>query len=135
MTGGYSEIDRKQRAALARKELLAQLSAWPEAEQRKFVGRHYDNYLLTVDIEDQVRHAEFMRGALAEDQKLATTVKTNQFQAITEISVLAPDHPRLLSIIAAACSSAGAKIDGAHVFTTRDGWALDTILINRELQR
>jgi [protein-PII] uridylyltransferase len=60
------------------------------------------------------------------------TVKTNQFQAITEITVLAPDHPRLLSIIAAACSSAGAKIDGAHVFTTRDGWALDTILVNRE---
>jgi UTP:GlnB (protein PII) uridylyltransferase len=59
-----------------------------------------------------------MREALAEDKKLATTVKTNQFQAITEISVLAPDHPRLLSIIAAACSSAGAKIDGAHVFTT-----------------
>jgi [protein-PII] uridylyltransferase len=70
--------------------------------------------------------------ALAEDKKLATTVKTNQFQAITEITVLAPDHPRLLSIIAAACSSAGAKIDGAHVFTTSDGWALDTILINRE---
>ncbi|MAS07664.1 MAG: [protein-PII] uridylyltransferase [Ahrensia sp.] len=132
VTGGYSEIDRKQRSALNREHLLAALSDWPEEERRNYVDRHYDSYLLTVDIEDQVRHAEFMREALAEDKKLATTVKTNQFQAITEISVLAPDHPRLLSIIAAACSSAGAKIDGAHVFTTRDGWALDTILVNRE---
>lgn len=132
VTGGYSEIDRKQRSALNRQHLLERLSDWPAEERRKFVDRHYDSYLLTVDIEDQVRHADFMREAFSEDKKLATTVKTNQFQAITEISVLAPDHPRLLSIIAAACSSAGAKIDGAHVFTTRDGWALDTILVNRE---
>lgn len=134
MTGGFSEINRKERAQHAREELAVQLAHWPEAERAAFVRRHYDNYLLTVDIEDQVRHAEFMREALAEHKKLATTVKTNQFQAITEITVLAPDHPRLLSIIAAACSSAGAKIDGAHVFTTSDGWALDTILINREFE-
>ncbi|GAB4360332.1 MAG: [protein-PII] uridylyltransferase [Oricola sp.] len=132
MTGGFSEINRKERAQLARDELSARLAHWPESERTAYVRRHYDNYLLTVDIEDQVRHAEFFREALAADNKLATTVKTNQFQAITEITVLAPDHPRLLSIIAAACSSAGAKIDGAHVFTTSDGWALDTILINRE---
>ena len=132
MTGGFSEINRKERAQHAREELSGELADWPETQRTDYVRRHYDNYLLTVDIEDQVRHAEFIREALAEDKKLATTVKTNQFQAITEITVLAPDHPRLLSIIAAACSSAGAKIDGAHVFTTRDGWALDTILINRE---
>ncbi len=132
MTGGFSEINRKQRASHARDALTEALSAWPEDERRAYVKQHYDNYLLTVDIEDQVRHAEFVRAARAEDKKLATDVKTNQFQAITEITVLAPDHPRLLSIIAAACSSAGAKIDGAHVFTTSNGWALDTILINRE---
>ncbi|MCI5077917.1 [protein-PII] uridylyltransferase [Oricola sp.] len=132
LTGGVSEINRKQRVAMVRGLLLERLSEWPEAERKAYVDQHYDNYLLTVDLEDQVRHADFIRQAHAEDRKLATTVKTNQFQAITEITVLAPDHPRLLSIIAAACSSTGAKIDGAHVFTTRDGWALDTILVNRE---
>ncbi|MFZ2100721.1 MAG: [protein-PII] uridylyltransferase [Oricola sp.] len=132
MTGGFSEINRKERAAHARRALAERLSEWPEGERAAYVRQHYDNYLLTVDIEDQVSHAEFMRASLAAGKKLATAVKTNQFQAITEITVLAPDHPRLLSIIAAACSSAGAKIDGAHVFTTGNGWALDTILINRE---
>jgi [protein-PII] uridylyltransferase len=132
ITGGFSEINRKERAAFARKELAEHLADWPDEQRRAFVGQHYDNYLLTVDIEDQVRHAEFIRRSQAEDRKLATEVRTNSFQAITEITVLAPDHPRLLSVIAAACSSAGAKIDGAHVFTTRDGWALDTILVNRE---
>jgi [protein-PII] uridylyltransferase len=132
MTGGFSGINRKERAQHAREDLAEQLAHWPEQDRNDYVRRHYDNYLLTVDIDDQVRHAEFIRKALTAEKKLATTVKTNQFQAITEITVLAPDHPRLLSIIAAACSSAGAKIDGAHVFTTSDGWALDTILINRE---
>ncbi|TCD16301.1 [protein-PII] uridylyltransferase [Oricola cellulosilytica] len=132
LTGDFAEINRKDRAALARKELAERLSHWPRAARTRHVSQHYDNYLLTVDIDDQVRHAEFMREALAADQKLATEVRTSSFQAITEITVLAPDHPRLLSVIAAACSSAGAKIDGAHIFTTRDGWALDTIFINRE---
>jgi len=132
LRGGVSEINRRQRAAIAREHLLESLSDWPEKERQAYVDQHYDNYLLTVDIEDQVQHAAFIRKAMAEDKKLATSVFTSQFQAITEVTVLAPDHPRLLSIIAAACSSAGAKIDGAHVFTTRDGWALDTILINRE---
>jgi [protein-PII] uridylyltransferase len=132
LTGGFSEINRKDRAASARIELAARLAEWPENERAAYVKQHYDNYLLTVDIEDQVRHAGFMRSALAENKKLATAVQTDSFQAITEITVLAPDHPRLLSVIAAACSSAGAKIDGAHIFTTSNGWALDTILINRE---
>jgi [protein-PII] uridylyltransferase len=46
--------------------------------------------------------------------------------------VLAPDHPRLLTIIAGACAAAGANIADAHIFTTSDGRALDTIVINRE---
>jgi [protein-PII] uridylyltransferase len=132
LTGGFSETNRKDRAAFARQQLAAELPDWPENERTAFVKQHYDNYLLTVSLEDQVRHARFMREAIAGMKKLSTEVRTNAFQAITEITVLAPDHPRLLSVIAAACSSAGAKIDGAHIFTTRNGWALDTILINRE---
>ena len=47
--------------------------------------------------------------------------------------MLSPDHPRLLSIIRPArCAAAGANIVDAQIFTTSDGRALDTILINRE---
>jgi [protein-PII] uridylyltransferase len=51
---------------------------------------------------------------------------------VTEISVFAPDHPRLLSVIAGACTVAGANIVGAQIFTTAYGEALDTISISRE---
>ncbi len=50
-------------------------------------------------------------------------------RGVTELTVLAPDHPRLLSIIAGACAVAGANIVDAQIFTTTDGLALDTIAV------
>ncbi len=132
LTGGFSGVTRAERAAEAR-ELLAQgLVDWPEKARRKYVGLHYENYLLTVDLKDQLRHAGFIRDADAQKKKLATMVQTHAFEAVTEITVLAQDHPRLLSVIAGACAAAGANIVDAQIFTTSDGRALDTILINRE---
>ena len=134
LTGGFSEVSRRDRVARQREALAARLAHWPAEAREAHVRLHYDNYLLTVAEDDQVRHAEFIRKADEDGRKLATDVRTDAFQAITEITVLAPDHPRLLSIIAAACSAAGASIDGAHVFTTADGRALDTILIKRAFE-
>ena len=56
-------------------------------------------------------------------------------RGVTELTILAPDHPRLLSIIAGACAVAGGNIVDAQIFTTTDGLALDTISISREFDR
>jgi [protein-PII] uridylyltransferase len=64
-------------------------------------------------------------------RSLATEVATDAFAGVTELTVVAPDHPRLLSIIAGACATAGANIVDAQIFTTTDGLALDTISISR----
>jgi [protein-PII] uridylyltransferase len=135
LTGGFSELSRAERTAAARETLAAALSDWPEAARRKYVKLHYDNYLLTVDLEDQKRHAEFIRGADAAGKQLSTMVRTHEFEAVTEITILAQDHPRLLSVIAGACAAAGGNIVDAQIFTTADGRALDIILISREFDR
>jgi [protein-PII] uridylyltransferase len=135
LTGGFSEVSRAQRAAEAREQLATALAAWPQEARDRYVALHYENYLLTVALEDQQRHAEFVRDSDAADRKLATTVKTRRFEAVTEITVLAQDHPRLLSVIAGACAAAGGNIVDAQIFTTADGRALDTILISREFER
>jgi len=132
LTGGFSEVSRAQRTSDARARLEEALAQWPEAARRKYVKLHYENYLLTVDLPDQVRHAEFVREASIANRQLATMVKTHEFEAVTEITVLAQDHPRLLSVIAGACAAAGGNIVDAQIFTTSDGRALDTILISRE---
>jgi [protein-PII] uridylyltransferase len=135
LTGGFSEVSRSERAQHARARLAEALADWPEAERRRYLGLHYENYLLTVDLDEQRRHADFIREADRTGRRLATMVRTRAFEAVTEITVLAPDHPRLLSIIAGACAAAQANIVDAHIFTTSDGRALDTILISREFDR
>ena len=76
-----------------------------------------------------------VREAEAAGRKLASHVTTDAFTAITELSLLAPNHPRLLALFAGACAAAGANISGAHISTTRDGFALDTFLLAREFDR
>ncbi|MGE0281318.1 MAG: ACT domain-containing protein, partial [Rhizobiaceae bacterium] len=135
LTGGFSELSRAERTQAAREQLAEALTGWPQGAGKKYASLHYENYLLTVDLDDQLRHAEFVRAADAAGKKLATMVKTHQFEAVTEITVLAQDHPRLLSVITGACAAAGGNIVDAQIFTTSDGRALDTILISREFER
>ncbi|MGF0537560.1 [protein-PII] uridylyltransferase [Agrobacterium sp. ES01] len=132
ISGGFSEVSRKQRAKHAAASLEEALGDWNPKDRDTYSQLHYEPYLLSVPLEDQVRHAGFIRDTDRAGHALATMVRTHSFHAITEITVLAPDHPRLLSIIAGACAAAGANIADAQVYTTSDGRALDTILINRE---
>ncbi|MDE1159867.1 MAG: [protein-PII] uridylyltransferase [Neorhizobium sp.] len=134
ISGGFSEVSRKERAKAAEEALYKALSDFSQKDRRTYSKLHYQPYLLSVSLEDQIRHATFIREADRKGQALTTMVRTDSFNAITEITVLAPDHPRLLSIIAGACAAAGANIADAQVFTTMDGRALDTIMVNREFQ-
>ena len=76
-----------------------------------------------------------MRDAEQAAKTLATTVSFDAARGVTELTVLAPDHPWLLSIIAGACAAAGANIVDAQIFTTTDGLALDTIAVSREFEQ
>jgi [protein-PII] uridylyltransferase len=135
LTGGFSEVNRAQRVAVAQAELRRALADWPAGEIDTYVARHYPAYWLKVDLPQKVQHARFVRRAEASGNSLATTVSFDPARSVTELTVLAPDHPWLLSIIAGACAMAGANIVDAQIFTTTDGRALDTIALTREFER
>jgi len=132
LSGGFSEVSRKERAQFAAEALFNALSDWSQKDRKAYTRLHYQPYLLSVPLEDQVRHTRFIRQADKAGEALATMVRTDSFHAITEITILSPDHPRLLAVIAGACAAAGANIADAQIFTTSDGRALDTIHVNRE---
>jgi [protein-PII] uridylyltransferase len=132
VTGGHTQSRREERLAEAQVALRAALSRWPTADVQHFIDRHYANYWLRTDTATQAEHAELLLSAGRAGRKLATHVKTDHFTAVTELTVYAPNHPRLLALFAGACAAAGANIAGAHITTTRDGFALDTFLLNRE---
>jgi [protein-PII] uridylyltransferase len=132
VAGGHTRVPRSERIDQAKAALRAALSDWPASEVDDFIARHYPNYWLRTDLAAQVAHAEVVRKALRSRSKFATGVRTDSFTAITELTVFAPNHARLLALFAGACAVAGANIAGAHITTTRDGYALDTFLLNRE---
>jgi [protein-PII] uridylyltransferase len=135
LTGGFSEVNRAQRVAAAQSEFRAEIKEWPAEKLDAYIARHYPAYWLKVDMPHKLAHAHFVRAAEETGKKLATTVGFDASRGVTELTVFAPDHPWLLSIIAGACALAGANIVDAQIYTTTDGLALDTISVSREFER
>jgi [protein-PII] uridylyltransferase len=135
LTGGFSEVNRARRVAAAQAEFRMAFTDWSEAELEAYIARHYPAYWLKVEIPRKIRHARFVRASEQAGHKLAINVGFDEARAVTELTILATDHPWLLSIIAGACASAGANIVDAQIYTTTDGLALDTIAISREYDR
>lgn len=135
LAGGYSVIERKARVEKKQDALKEQLADWPETERNAYLARHYPPYWIKTDLARQEKHARFLRQAESEGRTTATAVETDQFRGITELTILAPDHPRLLAIVTGACAAAGGNIVDAQIFTTTDGLVLDTISVSRAFDR
>ncbi|HQZ13179.1 MAG TPA: [protein-PII] uridylyltransferase, partial [Devosia sp.] len=131
LSGGHSQVTQRDRVEVARTELRRQLSSWPEAELNTYLERHYDHYWLRAETELQLEHARMVRAADAAGNPFAGSIRIKAFESITEVSFYTPDHPRLLSLIAGACTMCDASIIGAQIFSTRDGHALDTFRLRR----
>ncbi len=135
LSGGYSGSNRRERIEGAKERLRRALPNWSDPEFDVYAARHYPAYWLKTSLEHKKQHAALLRLSETEMRSLGTEVVTNAETGATEITVVAPDHPRLLSIVASACSAAGANIVDAQVSTTTDGLALDTISVEREFER
>ena len=135
LTGGFSEVNRAQRVAMAQAEFRAELKDWTPAESSTPISR---GTIRPIGSRSICRRRSRMRASCAPPQQagktLATTRLVPEARGVTELTVLAPDHPWLLSIIAGACAVAGANIVDAQIFTTTDGRALDTISVSREFE-
>lgn len=130
LTGGHTAVSRRDRVAEAQAAFFARLPEWSDERKKAYAARHYEAYWLGTSTEEQLRHEELI--ASAAEKSVVTRTETDAFTAITELTIYTPDHPRLLALITGACAAAAANIAGAQIFTTTDGMALDTILIQRE---
>jgi [protein-PII] uridylyltransferase len=135
LTGGFSEVNRAQRVTVAQQEFRDGMKDVPADWLETYIGKHYPAYWLKVGLEHKIAHAHFVRSAEDGQKTLATMTRFDEERAVTELTLLAPDHPWLLSIIAGACAMGGANIVDAQIYTTTDGRALDTISISREFDR
>ncbi|AMJ63936.1 [protein-PII] uridylyltransferase [Bosea sp. PAMC 26642] len=135
LAGGHSVIERKARVEKKQDALKERLADWDEAARDAYLARHYPAYWIKVDVAEQEKHARFLREAEEAGRTTATLVETDQFRGVTALTILAPDHPRLLAIVTGACAAAGGNIVDAQIFTTTDGLVLDTISVSRAFDR
>ena len=135
ISGEHSTVARERRVAAAREELRLALPKWTDHDFAAYAHRHQAPYWLKVDLAHKVRHAAVLNMSEVESPGPIVDTKTEARRGITELTVIAPDHPRLLSIIAGACAASGADIVDAQVFTTTDGLALDMIHVTRALEQ
>jgi [protein-PII] uridylyltransferase len=135
LSGGHSEIARTDRVRLVQMGLREQLPSWDSEEFDAYAARHSQAYWLKVDGARQLKNAMFLRDALRDGRTSATDVALDPVRGVTEITIYSPDHPRLLAIVTGACAAAGSNIVDAQIFTTTDGFALDTIFISRAFER
>ncbi len=134
LSGGHSQISQSDRIEKAKQALIEKLTDWSQKEIEKYIKRHYDPYWLRTDLELQLKHAKMIRNADRAKQPFSGTIHVKPFEAITEISFYTADHPRLLTMIAGACTMAQASIVGAQITSMRDGQALDTLQLRRSFE-
>ncbi len=132
---GGETLKLGQRVEAAKDWLRADLPGWSDEAFARYADRHTKSYWTTVEHPRLVKHALIVAAAEASGETVATTVATDAFRGVTELFVISPDHPRLLTIITGACAAAGANIVDAKIFTTTDGMALDTIVLSRAFER
>jgi [protein-PII] uridylyltransferase len=134
VAGGHTQLASRDRVARAQAAFRTAVGDWPAEDIERFIERHYPDYWLKTETRTVIEHARLIRSAEQKGEKLAADFTTDAFTAITELSLFAPNHPRLLALFAGACASSGANISGAHISTTRDGFAIDTFLLAREFE-
>lgn len=136
LTGGRTQVGHRQRTLDAKDAVRSALASenWSPPRIEQVLDRFYDDYWLRYDVSRQVDHACLIAETDEAADKLSFHYTTDAFTAVTELTILAPNHARLLSLFAGACAAIGANIVGAHVTSTKDGFALDTFLLKRELQ-
>ena len=129
MLGGLSGQGRKSRVEAAKAALAQELTDWPKQALERHFARGPDGFWLSADVKTHARWARMMAQADREGAPLAIETRPQAFRAVTELTLYTSDHPGLFSRIAGAIALCGVTIVDARIFTTSDGMAIDTFMI------
>jgi [protein-PII] uridylyltransferase len=127
---GHKQRGRSELIAARQKE-FEQRIGWKPSVARAYERRLPDAYWLAEPPEWQVANALQVATAEARIGEPVPSVvaETDADSNATRISVFTPDREGLFYRICAGLAAAGANIIDARVHTTRDGMALDNLLV------
>jgi [protein-PII] uridylyltransferase len=127
---GHKQRGRPEQVAERHAALAAALD-WTQAAARAQARRLPDSYWLAEPHEWQVANARQIAAAEARIGERVASVRAEADPAsgATRLSVFAPDAPGLFYRIVAGLAAGGASVLDARVHTTRDGMAMDNLLV------
>jgi [protein-PII] uridylyltransferase len=129
LSGGLITEGREARVKAAQDALRPLLPEWNDAEFAEYAARAPNSYWLGFAPETHARHARLVREATVALAPVVLETRVDRQRAVTEITIVAPDHPGLFARIAGAMALSGADIVDARIFTLTNGLALDTFTI------
>ena len=133
---GHKQRGRSEQVAWRQAELASALG-WSSAAARAHARRLPDSYWLAEPPAWQIANARQIASAESRIGDLQPSVVANDEQGsgATRISIFAPDRPGLFYRVAAALAGAGASIIDARIHTSRDGMAIDNLLVQDSQRR
>ena len=133
---GHKQHGRNELVEARRTELGTALG-WKKSASRTHARRLPDSYWLAEPPAVQLANALQVAGHEAQigDGGPSIEVSDDQASGATRISVFTPDKTGLFHRICLGLAQAGADIIDARVHTTRDGMALDNLLITDQRGR
>ncbi|MEM8853858.1 MAG: [protein-PII] uridylyltransferase [Pseudomonadota bacterium] len=127
IASGHTRKPRSHRVEAKREAFRQRATGLPQGQREAYAEMHAAPYWIRVSTDDALYHADLLYDR--KDDELTSGCRLIGDKAVTEMTLIARDAPRLLSIVAAACAAAQANIVSADIFTTRDGLALDVFTL------
>jgi [protein-PII] uridylyltransferase len=127
---GHKQHGRTELVDLRQKE-LGSILGWKASAVRAHTRRLPDSYWLAEPPAWQLANARQVAAAEAHigDARPNVVVEDDPETGATRVSVFTPDREALFYRICAGLAAAGANIIDARIHTTRDGMALDNLLV------
>jgi [protein-PII] uridylyltransferase len=127
---GHKQHGRAELVEQRQKDLAAQLP-WKASAVRAHLRRLPDSYWLAEPLAWQIANARQVASAEAHIGEATpnVVVEDDPESGATRVSVFTPDREGLFYRICAGIAASGANIIDARIHTTRDGMALDNLLV------
>jgi [protein-PII] uridylyltransferase len=125
---GHKQKGRRERID-AKQARLKERLGWDEAAFARLVRRLPESYWVAEGVDILDKNARLIAGADAANRELSISAEADPERGATLVTIYAADHPGLFYRIAGAIHLAGASIIDARIHTTRDGMAVDNLLV------
>jgi [protein-PII] uridylyltransferase len=129
---GHKQSGRQERIA-ERQAWLGTAMGWSPDRLQQWVSRLPDSYWLAEPNEMLLANARLVAEVSGDQALLTIRAEPDAARGATLVTIWAEDHPGLFYRIAGGIALAGANIVDARIHTTRDGMALDNLVVQDPL--